>query len=338
MRIDELGEFPLIDRIVRQLGPGDDRIVLGAGDDTAAVYPTPGSLLLATCDSLVEDRHFVLGRIQPEQLGRRLAAVNLSDIAAMGGEPRWALASFLLPAASEVSFVEAVCRGLVEELARFGARVVGGNLTGGEQLALDLTLLGEVAPLAMLRRTGARPGDAILVTGDLGAAAAGRIALDRGLEGPEAAAVAVRQLTPEPRVAAGQRIAAAGSAHAMIDVSDGLAQDLGHLCDAGHVDLVVQASALPIASATRAVAAISGLDPLRLALAGGEDYELICCVAPEAAAQLISMVQHSAGVRLTRIGTVLASGESRWLEHPDGRREQLRPEGWQHFAEAAREE
>jgi thiamine-monophosphate kinase len=192
-----------------------------------SLTPTPGTLVLATCDSQVEGRHFLRSRIAPEHLGRRLAAVNLSDIAAMGGEPRWALVSLALPPETEVEFLEALYSGLVAELRRFGAAVVGGNVTGSGELLLDLTLLGEVRPEELLRRSGARPGDAILVTGTLGESAAGRALLDAGMDISAAPGAVQRHLTPEPRVEAGRALARSRLATAAIDVSDGFSQDLG---------------------------------------------------------------------------------------------------------------
>ena len=332
MKIEALGEFGLIERIRGLAAVTDPALILGIGDDAAAIRPTPGRLLLATCDTVVEGRHFLRNRITPEQLGRRLAAVNLSDIGSMGGQPRWALVSLALPAETEVEFVEGFYRGLIAELARFGAAVAGGNLTGGAEFVLDMTLLGEVLPEQILRRDGARPGDAILVSGSLGAAAAGRAALDAGLHDPDVAPLVAAHLTPEPRVVAGQAIAQSGLARAMLDVSDGLAQDLGHLCDASRVGAIIEVARLPISKATRSIAARLGLDPLRLALSGGEDYELVLTVPTRRAAELASRIEAGAGLPLARIGRVVPDAEGRTLRWPDGRREPLAAAGWQHFA------
>ena len=337
MRLEELGEFGLIDRIRRQVGNTGAAVVLGIGDDTAALRPNSGRLLLATCDCQVEGRHFVRDRITPEQLGRRLAAVNLSDIGSMGGEPRWALLSLVLPPSLDVAFVEECYGGLVAELGLFGAQIVGGNLAAGEQIVLDMTLLGEVAPEHMLLRNGAKAGDAVMVTGTLGASAAGRAALAAGLSDDEAAEALAAHLTPEPRVAAGQVIGRSGLATATLDISDGLARDLGHLCDASGVDVLLTVEHLPISPSTRWVAARLGLDPLRLALAGGEDYELLCAVPASAAIELAGIVRHETGLALTAIGAIRVAGSGRWLEQAGGQREHLGDWGWQHFALPASE-
>jgi thiamine-monophosphate kinase len=327
--VSELGEFPLIERLIERLGSGRG-VVLGAGDDAAALMPTPGMLIVATCDSQVEDRHFRRDRITPEQLGRRLAAVNLSDIAAMGGDPRWALVSLALPPATPATFVESVYVGLSAELQHFGAAVVGGNVAASEMLLFDLTLLGEVRPDQMLSRGGARAGDTILVTGTLGASAAGRAALDAGLDLQRAGSVINAHLTPEPRVLAGGAIAASGLATAAIDVSDGFAQDLGHICDASSAGALVEAARLPISEDTRAVARTLGLDPIELALSGGEDYELICTADPAAAAELIARVRDATRLELTAVGRILPAGAGHWIELPNGIRAPLAG-GWQHF-------
>ena len=332
MQVGELGEFGLIERLLAQLGEAGAGIALGAGDDAAAIIPTPGMLLLATCDCQVEDRHFRRDQISPEQLGRRLAAVNLSDIAAMGGLPRWALVSLCLPPATQTAFVDGLYRGLAAELGSFGAQIVGGNLAAGALLTLDLTLLGEVAPAELMGRGGARVGDAVLVTGSLGSSAAGRAALEAGLTSAAAQRSVAAHLTPQPRVPAGRAIAAGGLATAMIDVSDGFAQDLGHICDASATAAVVTAAALPITPETLAVAEALGVDPMRWALGGGEDYELILTAPERSASDLVEVVEREAGVILTRIGTIVPPGDGRWLERVDGSRVPLTAAGWEHFA------
>jgi thiamine-monophosphate kinase len=331
MQIEDLGEFPLIEQLLAQIGRSGPGVAVGAGDDAAALIPTPGMLLLATCDSQTEGRHFRRDHISPEQLGRRLAAVNLSDIAAMGGQPRWALVSLHLPPATEASYIEAVYRGLMRELEPFSARIVGGNMAAGDQLVLDLTLLGEIAPAELLGRTGAHADDLVLVSGSLGASAAGRAALAEGLSSPEAQATIEAHLTPRARVALGRAIAKTGLATAMIDVSDGFAQDLGHICDASRVGVRINAADLPLAAETHAVAHTVGADPLQWALTGGEDYELILTAPREAAGDLARIAERELGLALTPVGTILESKAERWLEDANAERTPLGTGGWSHF-------
>lgn len=334
MRLEEIGEFGLIERIQQLLKAAGSAVILGVGDDAAAMRPSPGTLLLATCDSQVEGRHFRRSNVSAEQLGRRLAAVNLSDIAAMGGRPRWALASLTLPATLEVEFIDGLYAGLIGELARFGAVIAGGNISGGDSLVLDLTLLGEAAPERVLRRSGAQPGDAILVTGSLGASASGRAALDARLDIPGVTAAVAAHLTPQARVTEGLALAGSGRVTAMLDVSDGLARDLGHLCDASGAGAIIELSLLPVSDSTRAVASALGLDPIVLALSGGEDYELLCTAPVAATPALIQGVHDVTGLPLTRIGTITAAEEGRWLLQADGSRAPLANWGWQHFGDS----
>lgn len=331
MRIRDIGEFGLIERIAALTGAASGAVV-GIGDDTAVLDTGGPRLLLATIDIQVEGRHFLRNRIPARALGRRTAAINLSDIGAMGGEPRWALVSLALPPDLEVGWVEDLYRGLGEELGRFGAAVIGGNLSGGETIMIDLALLGEVERERLLRRGGARPGDAILVTGTLGASAAGRFALDAGLDpsDPAVAEVIRAHESPIPRVTAGRAIAATGRATAMLDLSDGLSSDLGHICDASGTGALIDAAALPIAAATRSVAARLGLDPVRLAVAGGEDYELLLTATTEAVEPLRAAVRDAAAIDLTVVGRILPAAEGRWLSVAGGRAP-LTAAGWDHF-------
>ena len=331
--VGELGEFALIDRIRRTLGDAPD-VALGIGDDAAAVRPSPGKLLLATCDIQVEGRHFIKARIGPEQLGRRAAAVNLSDVAAMGGHPTHALVSLALPAGTEVDWVERLYDGLRDGFAEHGAVVIGGNLSGSSaEIVIDVTLHGEVDEGAMLRRSRARPGAAVLVTGDLGAARAGLLALDAGLVGEPADAAARAHLVPAARVDEGLAIAASGLATAAIDVSDGFAADLGHLCEASQTGARIFAERIPVSPAARDVAANLGFDPLLAALHGGEDYELIVTCASEHADALIDAVRRATGTPLTAVGEITEAPGLRLVE-PGGNERSLDSSGWDHFSGA----
>jgi thiamine-monophosphate kinase len=326
--ITDLGEFGLIDRIHRALRRPGAGVVRGIGDDTAVLDTGGPRLLLATVDMQVEGRHFIRSRTPPELLGHRVGAVNLSDIGAMGGIPRWALVSLALPPSLPVAWVDGFYRGLDSILAEFGAFVVGGNLSGGTRIVADLTLLGEVEPDRLLTRAGAGPGDLICVTGTLGRSAAGRLALDAGLDSAVAGGAIQAYLAPTPRVREGQALAATGRLTAMLDVSDGIASDLPHICEAGNVGAVVHTESLPIADDTRAIAAALGLDVARLALGGGEDFELLFTVPPDALTEVRAAL---AGMQdISVIGEVCPAGEGVRFIGADGRDVDAR--GWDHFA------
>ncbi|MBI1800560.1 MAG: thiamine-phosphate kinase [Chloroflexi bacterium] len=335
MKISELGEFGLIERIRRQLPPPHSGVVRGVGDDTAVLRSPQGGYLLATCDVQVAGRHFLLGKAAPDQIGRKALAVNLSDIAAMGGTPTYALVSLGLPADLDVEFVDALYRGLNAEAARFGVSIVGGNLSSAEQLFVDVTLLGEVEPEHLLLRSNAKPDDVVMVTGDLGAAAVGLDLLqaERAPNLLPAMREAVLQaaLTPTPRVKEGQIIARSGLASAMIDISDGLAADLGHICDESRVSVRVFAEPLPIANSTVEAAVAVGRDPLDPALHGGEDYELLVTAPRANAKALIALVQSQTGTPLTIIGDIIPPNEARTFIRGNGRMIPLHARGWNHF-------
>jgi thiamine-monophosphate kinase len=292
-------EFELIARIQAILGPTGAPV----GDDCAVLDAPPGERLLATVDMLVEGVHFRVGDVDPFTLGRRALAINLSDIAAMGGTPRWCLVSLGLPAPGP--FVERFYAGLADMARGHGVLVAGGNIARlPERTVIDITVLGSAAhPVG---RDGARPGDGIYVTGPLGRSAAGLRCLLSG--NPSHPALVAAHLDPRPRVAEGRKLATVATA--MMDISDGLAQDLGHICERSRCGAALDSAAIPIDAETRRAATELGLDPLDLALHGGEDYELLY-TAP-------------AGAPGIRIGEVTARGLT--LDgHP------LTPKGWDHF-------
>lgn len=278
MGLADIGEFGLIDALAGRLACRGRGVVLGIGDDTAVLRPQAGLDLLVTCDAQVEGVHFLRERWEPHSLGERIAAVNLSDIAAMGGQPRWALSSIVLPLDIDMAWLSMVYDGLDAGLHRHDAQVVGGNTARGESLSFDLTLIGEVERGRALPRGGARPGDLVCVTGELGAAAAGFAALSQPLvEMPalDRSSVVARHLLPTPRIAAGQSLAASGAARSCIDLSDGLAGDAGHVARASGVTLCVDLETLPVSRSTMVAAAALAAEAEAWAVCGGEDYELL---------------------------------------------------------------
>ena len=328
--LTHVGESGLIQRLTALLPEAPANVLVGAGlDDTAVVDVGASDLWLLTCDVQCEGTHFERAWIDAYTLGRRAAAVNLSDIAAMGGEPRFALVSLLLPPRLPLRFYDEVMRGLAARFADARTVIVGGNIARSRRdIAIDVCLLGRVARRQLVRRRGARPGDRILITGSPGDSAAGLALLRRGATG--GGALRRRFLEPEPRLAAGRALAA-GGASAMIDVSDGLSTDLLHLCDASGVDVEIHADRLPVSTALARAAARLGENPLRWVLHGGEAYELLCALPPARLAGAHKRrLQASAGVPLHDIGHVLRAGSGRWLVH-GGRRLPLEAESFDHF-------
>jgi thiamine-monophosphate kinase len=338
MQISQLGEFGLIQRIKTALPPPPPEVIVGIGDDVAVLQISDSEYLLATCDVQVENVHFSRSAISPYQLGRRVAAINVSDIAAMGGTPRWALVSLALPQELETGFVDALYEGMQEQLTIAGAVVVGGNLSRIEKdIVVDLCLLGKVAPENLLLRSGARKGDLILVTGWLGDSRAGLEVIRRPeLTIPEENRKEVqrRHLTPQPRLREGQELGSTGLVHALVDVSDGLLSDIRHICRASQVGAEIWVGNLPISSAAKAIAHASGQDISSWALAGGEDYELLFTSSPESAAELQTILKERTGTWSHVVGRIVGEAEGLQVCLENGRKIVFSEgfTGWDHFA------
>lgn len=334
MDVSELGEFGLIERIGARLPPYREDVRAAVGDDVAVLALDGESYLLATCDIQVEGVHFLRKSITAYQLGRRAAAINLSDIAAKGGTPEHFLVSLALPGALEVGWVEELYDGLGEESGRHGADIVGGNVSRTDgPLVVDVFLLGKVKVEEVVLRSGARAGEAVLVTGWLGGGAAGLALLERrgaGLSN-ELKGVLERYLTPMPRVGEGRVIARSGRVTSMIDVSDGLSSDVGHICDESGVGVRLFADRLPLSGGVCLVAEVTGRAAWMLALQGGEDYELCLTVPPEAEEEVAARVEEETGTPVTCVGEILPRDEGRWVVLPDGSEIPLVARGWDHF-------
>ncbi|HEY6421285.1 MAG TPA: thiamine-phosphate kinase [Candidatus Binataceae bacterium] len=269
------GEFELIARLAERL-PLSRRTILGAGDDCAILAPSRGPGLF-TIDSVVEGVHFDLRWSTPEALGARALAVNLSDIAAMGGRPRACVVNVAIRRGLTAAFFDRLYAGLKSEARAARIDVVGGNITRARELAITIAVLGD-AGAQVLRRDAARIGDEIFVTGTLGDAAVGWRILSGKIRAPQAVRkfLVGRFIRPTARLMAGERLASIRPVPAAIDISDGVMQDLGHILERSGVGAELDARALPLSPAYRAV---MGGD-LSLALGGGEDYELLFCIRP----------------------------------------------------------
>ncbi|MDY7086800.1 MAG: thiamine-phosphate kinase [Actinomycetota bacterium] len=275
MSIAEAGEFGLIARVVARLENGPATL-LGPGDDSAIVA-APDGRIVASTDVLVEGRHFRRDWSSGADVGHRAAAANLADIAAMGAVPTALLIGLCAPNDLDLAWAEDLAGGLSDEAARTGASVVGGDTSFSPTLTIAVTALGDLGGQAPVLRSGAQPGDVIALAGRIGHAAAGYTVLSRGFRTPKALVEAYRR--PVVPYEAGPAAARAG-ATAMIDVSDGLLQDLGHIADASVVGVDVRTGAFEVSSQMRDAAAALGVDPLQWILAGGDDHALAATFPP----------------------------------------------------------
>ncbi|MBE9605192.1 thiamine-phosphate kinase [Acetobacteraceae bacterium H6797] len=317
-------EFALIGRYFLPLaGPG----ALGLKDDAALLDPPKGRQLVVAADAMVAGVHF-LPDDPPETVGRKLLRTNLSDLAAMGATPLAYLMTTALPKPMPHEWLAGFVAGLAEDQKLFGLHVLGGDTVSiPGPISLSLTIIGHVAPGAAVQRVGARPGDDLWVSGTIGDGALGLAVLQGKLPADAEGHLASRYRLPQPRLALGQGLA--GLARAMMDVSDGLVQDLGHLCRAGDLSGVIELPAVPLSPAAEALAAA---DPALLPslIVGGDDYELLFAADPADRAA-IEALGAATGTRVTRIGHFTAGEAAVTVRDATGRPIELPRPGWSHF-------
>lgn len=327
MDLSDLGEFGLIGRIRSTFSKTSARAPIGIGDDAAALSLSPSATLLATTDMLLEGVHFDLSTTDLYSLGWKSAAANLSDIAAMGGRPRFCLVGLGIPRTFPVRRITDLYRGLRALLDEHDTLLVGGDTCRSDSgFVISVTLLGEAPQKRIITRSHARPGDRIFVTGTLGGSAAGLelLTAEAGSRRRSARTLIERHLRPSPRVLWGLKLAKAGCVTSMIDVSDGLSSDLGHLCEESGVGAEVHADRVPIAQELRAQ---NGLRRAALdyALSGGEDYELLFTVPAGKVPKLRNL-----RIPVTQIGEVV-TGSRAVLISADGSARPLGATGYDHF-------
>ena len=334
MDISQLGEFGLIRRIAKNLQTPAPGLVKGIGDDAAVFEGPPGMEIVITCDAQVEGVHFLTESMTPEQIGRKAAAINISDIAAMGAQPTFMLVSLGMPKTTPVSFVDGLYKGFQYECDLFGLSVIGGNMAHcPERIFIDITLLGQVEKGRALYRSNAKPEDLVAVSGNLGDSAAG-LALLQDKQTPVEQkfrdAVLHAHMAPVPRVALGRILSASGLVNAALDVSDGAAQDLGHICEESKIGATLWADQIPLSPSCRGVAMALERNPLEFALFGGEDYELLFTFPQKNQAALEKELSQ-AGFSMTIIGRMEKEAPTVRIENPDGSEWNSHTTGWNHF-------
>lgn len=333
MRVKDLGEFNLIERISAQFDSRDKDLFIGIGDDCAVCSRGDKALSLVTSDMLVEGIHFDLDFTTPYYLGAKSLAVNLSDVAAMGGTPRWFLLSLALPGHLNISFIDDFCAGAANVANEFGISLIGGDTVASpDKIIISITLMGEENDTTPIRRDGAKDGDQIFVTGTMGDSAAGLELLRRGTprdsDNKGHAELVMRHLFPTPRVKEARFIATNKIATSMIDISDGLLQDLTHICRGSAVRGKVWFDRIPLSESYRKTAQELGLEG-SLALTGGEDYELLFTVPLEKVDQLDGL-ERDFSCKVTHIGEIV-TGEGIVLYDNRNNEMELRRCGYEHF-------
>ena len=328
-----MGEFDLLAKLRKQLPPLPPRLRLGSGDDAAVTVP--GGTTATSVDAIVDGVHFRRGEAPPQLIGRKALATALSDLAAMGADAGEAYVALGTPPDMADDEIHALLDGLLELAGETETTLAGGDLTRSPVLTLAVTVVGYAArPDELVPRAGAEADDVLIVTGELGGAAAGRLLLDDpnlagAVGGDVAERLRARQLDPTPRLRSGVALAEAG-ARAMIDLSDGLAGDAFHVARAAGKALRIDAGSLPLAEGVAVVAAAAGRDPLELAASGGEDYELLAALPPNRLVEASARLEQAGETGLTRIGKV-SSGAGVEIRLPGGGL--LETEGYDHFEE-----
>ncbi len=325
MKVSELGEFGLIDLLAEMAGGGgDENLLIGIGDDAAA-WRGDASTQLATVDSFIQGVHFPSGLASWKELGWKALAVNLSDIAAMGGLPRYALVSLALPDDTEVDDVTALYTGMLELAEQFGVSIIGGDISRAPLVAITIAVFGSSQKKQVLRRSSAEVGELVAVTGELGAAVAGLEMLTKKLKFDPEISASFRNafLHPLPRIAEGQLLVEQGVKTA-IDLSDGLVSDLNQICKASRVGARIDVEKVPVAPGVKAH---FGERALEMALSGGEDYELLFT----ARAEVIDRVKQSASCPITVVGEILAADKGVTAVDSRGKPLKLASRGWEHF-------
>lgn len=332
--VEDLGEEGII-RLIQQsvFKKLPAYVKKGIGDDCAVLETVHGRILLVTTDTLIEGIHFTSGTISPDALGWKALAINVSDIAAMGGRARTAFLSIALKQGATVRLLESFMAGFNTFAGKAGVVLAGGDtIESPGPVVITVALLGDCLKEHVVYRSGARPGDDVWVTGPLGDAAGGLFVLQHkeAFPNPEYKSLVDAHQRPTPPFELGKAIAESGLVHAMIDISDGVAKDLRHICEQGGVGAVVQARAIPMSRDLLRLAAVAEKDPLQWAIYGGEDYELLFAAPPAHRKKILAMTEQVPGRAAVKIGRVI-EGRGIWFETEKGTK-RLEPGGYVHFS------
>ena len=335
MTLKKIGEFGFIKKISRGCLIRPESIIKAIGDDAAAFMTDPARISLITTDLLVERIHFLRNAISGFDLGYKSLAVNLSDIAAMGGTARESLVSIAIPEDCPLDFLEAVYDGMKDLATQFKVNILGGDTTSSKvDLIINVVVQGTIARGEMLCRDAARPGDIVYSTGYLGDSKAGLhlILNDIPADSGEWRSLLQAHRQPVPHLREGRFLAQQPAVKAAIDISDGLSSDLGHIVEQSGVGAVLYADKIPVSENLKIFCRQFNFDPVEYALSGGEDYTLLCTVSPEKAEAIAESFQTEFNRPLFRVGEITPGGEMK-LNYPDGSSTPIEPTGWNHFSD-----
>lgn len=333
MKLKELGEFGLIRRIAEGCLIRPDHVLKGIGDDAAAFSPVPGEVSLVTTDLLIEGVHFLRETTSGFKLGYKALAVNLSDIAAMGGTPQEAFISIAIPPDCSSEYIEELYRGAKKIAGEFDLNILGGDTTRSRSdLVINIALFGSAPEQQILYRHTARPGDTIFITGFPGESRAGLHLLTEKMDHSTTAFSELidTHLTPKPHVREGRFIAATGRVNAAMDISDGLSSDLGHISKESSVGIRLYTDKIPVSKNLAAFCDHFRIDPVEYTLSGGEDYILAFTVPEGHSKKVSAQYLEKFGTPVYPIGTIVKE-ETMELYYPDGTIRPLSPRGWDHF-------
>lgn len=322
-------ERTVIEKIKKRYPHQVEGLLKGIGDDCAVITDSSLVCWLLSSDLLVEDTHFKSSWHDPFLLGRKSAAVNISDIAAMGGTPKFILTSLVLPGHISEDWLDRWHDGVQSMLAEYSCVLIGGDVSGGKQLVADIMVIGQMHPDMVVYRSGASSGEDIYVSGNLGSSAAGLALLQNDkYDESEFAELVDAHLNPQPQVEIGKLLAENSLVSSMQDVSDGIATDLSHICTASNISGVIESDCIPMDDKLQQAAMKLSLDPLELALFGGEDYQLLFTSHPDNR-EKIQAISQKTGIPLTKVGTIFAGPPQVFLEL-DGKRTDISFKGFQH--------
>ena len=333
MSLKEIGEFGFIKKISRGCLIRPESIIKAIGDDAAAFTTDPAHLSLITTDLLVERIHFLRNSISGFDLGYKSLAVNLSDIAAMGGTAREAFVSIAIPEDSPLDYLEAIYDGIKDLATQFNVNILGGDTTSSKvDLIINVVIYGTVAREEMLGRDAARPGDLIFSTGYLGDSKAGLHLILNNIpaESDELRNLLRTHLRPAPHLREGRFLAQQPAVRAAIDTSDGLSSDLGHIAEESGVGAILYSDKIPVSAALQLFCEQFNFDPVEYALSGGEDYTLLCTVSPQEAEAIADNFQKTFNRPLYKIGEINDQKNLKII-FPDKTAKTITPSGWNHF-------